>query len=48
VNSFSPLLDAASTLLMLPDLINYWLTGRLTSEYTIASISHLLNARTRN
>jgi sugar (pentulose or hexulose) kinase len=44
----SPLLDRASTFLMLPDLINYWLTGRLASEYTIASTSHLLNARTRN
>jgi sugar (pentulose or hexulose) kinase len=44
----APLLDAASTFLMLPDLINYWLTGRIASEYTIASTSHLLNARTKN
>ncbi|MCP4198715.1 MAG: rhamnulokinase [Proteobacteria bacterium] len=44
----SPLLDAADTFLMLPDLINYWLSGRIANEYTIASTSHLLDARTRN
>ena len=44
----APLLEAASTFLMLPDLINYWLTGRIASEYTIASTSHLLKARTKN
>ena len=44
----SPLLDVAHTFLMYPDLINYWLTGRIASEYTIASTSHLLDARARN
>jgi len=44
----SPLLDAANSFLMLPDLLNYWLTGRIASEYTIASTSHLLDARTKN
>ncbi len=44
----SPLLDAAGSFLMLPDLCNYWLTGRIASEYTIASTSHLLDARTRD
>ena len=44
----SPLLDAANTFLMLPDLINYWLTGRIAGEYTIVSTSHLLDARTRD
>lgn len=44
----SPQLDAAETLLMLPDLMNYWLSGRIATEYTIASTSHLLDARTRD
>lgn len=44
----SPQLDAAHTLLMLPDLMNYWLSGRIATEYTIASTSHLLNASTRD
>jgi sugar (pentulose or hexulose) kinase len=44
----TPLLDTAVTFLMLPDLINYWLTGRKASEYTIASTSHLIDARNRD
>lgn len=47
VRSDSPALNNAKTFLMLPDLMNYWLTGRAISEYTIASTSHLLNARTK-
>lgn len=43
----SPLLELARTFLMLPDLINYWLTGSAACEYTIASTSHLLDARTK-
>jgi rhamnulokinase len=43
----SPMLDVAQTLLMVPDLLNYWLTGRKVSEYTIASTSQLLDARSR-
>lgn len=41
----SPLLDAAETLLMTPDLIGYWLTGERTCEATIASTSQLIDAR---
>lgn len=48
VRSNSPALKNAKTFLMLPDLMNYWLTGRTISEYTIASTSHLLNARTKD
>ena len=40
-----PQLDAAETLLMTPDLFNYWLTGRKAAEYTIASTSQMLDAR---
>ncbi len=43
----APALAQARHILFIPDLINYWLTGRMTSEYTIASTSQLLNARTR-
>lgn len=41
------LLDAADALLMMPDLFNYWLTGQRRSEYTIASTSQMVDARTR-
>ena len=40
-------LHAAEKLLFIPDLINYFLTGIARNEYTIASTSQLLNARTR-
>lgn len=42
----SPLLSIAHTLLMMPDLFNYWLTGRQVSERTIASTSQCLNPNT--
>jgi sugar (pentulose or hexulose) kinase len=45
--SAAPALEIAQTFLMLPDLINYWLTGRVACEYTIASTSHLLEACTK-
>jgi rhamnulokinase len=41
------LIQTAQALLAMPDLFNYWLTGRLTSEYTIASTSQLVDARSR-
>ncbi|MDZ7723488.1 MAG: rhamnulokinase [candidate division KSB1 bacterium] len=41
------LLKTADTLLMMPDLINYLLTGEIAAEYTIASTTQLLNAKTR-
>jgi len=43
----SPQLGIASDYLMVPDLLNFWLTGRKACEYTIASTSQMLNARTR-
>ena len=41
------LIEAARAFVMVPDLLNYWLTGRLCSEYTIASTSQMADARTR-
>lgn len=42
-----PKLDIARRLLFTPDLLTYFLTGREINEYTIASTSELLDARTR-
>ncbi len=47
VLSADPQLAAADTLLMLPDLFHYWLTGRKACEYTIASTSQMLASRER-
>jgi rhamnulokinase len=41
----SPLLGAAQTLLMIPDLIGYWLTGEKACEYTNATTTQLCDAR---
>ncbi|MBV9865912.1 MAG: rhamnulokinase [Abitibacteriaceae bacterium] len=43
----SPQLEIARTLLMMPDLLHFWLTGTKSSEYTIASTSQMLNAQSR-
>lgn len=40
-------LDRAESLLTIPDLLNYWLTGRRAAEYTNATTTQLLDARTR-
>jgi rhamnulokinase len=45
--SHEPQLAAADMMLMMPDLFHYWLTGRKAGEYTIASTSEMLDARTR-
>jgi rhamnulokinase len=39
-------LEAARTLLLLPDLLGYWLTGRAGAEATNASTTALLDVRT--
>ena len=41
------LVEAAATFVTVPDLFNYWLTGRLTAEYTNATTTQFVNARTR-
>ena len=48
VQTNSPILANADTLLMAPDLINYWFTGTKANEYTIASTSQLLDAEKRS
>lgn len=42
------LMAAANKMLFIPDLLNYFLTGKMQSEYTIASTGALLDANTRN
>ena len=41
------LIDAATTLLTIPDLLNYWLTGSVVAEYTNATTTQFVDARTR-
>ncbi|AWS41971.1 rhamnulokinase family protein [Streptosporangium sp. 'caverna'] len=42
-----PRLGSATTMLLIPDLIAYWLTGEIGAELTNASTTQLLDARTR-
>ncbi len=44
----SPLLEAAQTLLFIPDLLNFWFTGVKTTEFSIASTSQMIDPRTRH
>ena len=43
VLSEAPALQVASTLLTMPDLLNYWLTGRKVNEFTIATTTQCYN-----
>lgn len=47
VTSESPTLKIANKFLMIPDIINYWLTGKAVCEYTNASNSQFLDARSK-
>ena len=40
-------IDAARSLALIPDLLNYLLSGKLVSEYTIATTTQMVDARTR-
>ena len=42
------LIEAAEAMVTIPDLLNYWLTGNLCSEYTNATTTQLIDARTRS
>ena len=42
------LLAAAESLLTVPDTFNYWLSGEMACEYTIASTTQFLDRRTRS
>lgn len=46
VRDRSPLLSTANALLMMPDLMNYLLTGERKSEFTISTTSQMMNPRT--
>jgi rhamnulokinase len=39
--------EAAEWFCMIPDLLNYWLTGHLNAEFTIATTTQFVDARTR-
>lgn len=43
----SPHLEIAQTMLLVPDLLNFWLTGNKAAEYSIASTTQMLDARAR-
>jgi rhamnulokinase len=43
----TPQLEAAATLLLLPDLLGFWLTGNVGAERTNASTTGLYDARSR-
>jgi rhamnulokinase len=43
----SPQLDVARTLLTMPDLFNFWLTGRKVVEFSIATTTQFYNPRRR-
>jgi rhamnulokinase len=43
--SESPLLEVAETFLTMPDLFNYWLTGRKVSEFSIATTTQCYDPR---
>ncbi len=45
VEGDSPLLEAAETFLNMPDLLNFWLTGRKVSEFSIATTTQCYDPR---
>jgi rhamnulokinase len=42
------LLDAATTLFTIPDLLNYWLTGEIRAEFTNATTTQFVEAKSRS
>lgn len=43
----TPQLDAAATMLLIPDLLGHWLTGKIGAEHTNASTTGLYDVRAR-
>ena len=41
----SPILESAETLLLMPDLFNFWFTGRKCAEFTIATTTQAYDPR---
>ena len=48
VHDNDPQLETADTLLMMPDLFNYWLTGCKSIEFSIATTSQMYDIRQRH
>ncbi len=48
VKSQSPALEIAETFLTIPDLLNYWFTGRKVCEFTNATTTQCYNPRRRD
>lgn len=48
VQASSPLLDIAQTLVTIPDLFNYWLSGEIANEFTNATTTQCLNPLKRD
>lgn len=44
----SPILDVAETFLMIPDLFNFWLTGRKVCEFTDATTTQFYDPRKKD
>ena len=42
------LLEAATTLVTIPDLLNYWLTGQISAEFTNATTTQFVEAKSRS
>lgn len=42
------LFDAASRLVMIPDLFNFWLSGEITNEFTVATTTQCYNPRQKD
>lgn len=48
VKANSPMLDAASTLLTIPDLFNFWLSGSKTCEFSHVTTTQMFNPQTND
>jgi rhamnulokinase len=44
----SPMLDVATTYVSIPDLLNYWLSGEITNEFTHATTTQCFDPRKRD